>query len=78
MPGVRLIRKNYTRRHGSCGIRRLDRTMDATLLDRSDANRELEAELEMWDWARATGVSAEDLRLALQALLPAPELRKAA
>jgi len=52
--------------------------MDATLLKSSDVNPELEAELEMWDWARAAGVSAEDLRLALQASLPAPELRKAA
>ena len=78
MPGLPLLRENYARRHGSCGMRRLDRNMDATLLKSSDVNPELEAELEMWDWARAAGVSAEDLRLALQASLPAPELRKAA
>ena len=39
---------------------------------------DLEHELETWDWARAAGVSAEELRQALQALLAAPELRKAA
>ncbi|HZE61020.1 MAG TPA: hypothetical protein VE085_10730 [Burkholderiales bacterium] len=52
--------------------------MDATLLKASDASLELEAELETWDWVRAAGVSLEDLRLALEALLPVPELRKAA
>ena len=36
---------------------------------------DLEHELETWDWARAAGLSAEELRQALQA--PA-ELRKAA
>jgi hypothetical protein len=41
-------------------------------------NAELDHELETWDWARAAGVSADDLRLALQASLPAPELLKAA
>jgi hypothetical protein len=39
---------------------------------------EVERELDIWDWARAAGVSAEELRQALQALLPAPELRNAA
>jgi hypothetical protein len=77
MPDLPLLRENYARRHGSCVVRRLDRNMDATLL-KSNANPELEAELETWDWVRAAGVSAEDLRLALQALLPGPELRKAA
>jgi len=51
--------------------------MDTTTL-RSDAEHELDAELEAWDWARAAGVSVEDLRLALQAALPAPEFLKAA
>ena len=41
-------------------------------------NAELDTELEQWDWARAAGVSADDLRLALQASLAALELRKAA
>jgi hypothetical protein len=41
-------------------------------------NADLDHELETWDWARAAGVSADDLRLALQASLPAPELLKAA
>ena len=39
---------------------------------------DLERELETWDWARAAGVSAEELRQALQAPPAAPELRKAA
>jgi hypothetical protein len=39
---------------------------------------DLEQEVETWDWARAAGVSAEELRLALQALLAATELRQAA
>ena len=37
----------------------------------------LDAELELLDWARAAGVSAEDLRQALRAAL-APGMRKAA
>lgn len=78
MPGLPLLRENSARRHGSCVVRRLDRNMDATLLKASDASLELEAELETWDWVRAAGVSLEDLRLALEALLPVPELRKAA
>ena len=53
--------------------------MDNTpTLPAESALRELEAELETWDWARAAGVSADELRQALQASLPAPELRKAA
>lgn len=51
--------------------------MDATTeLNVNDA--ELDRELETWDWARAAGVSAEELRLALQASSITPELRKAA
>ena len=43
-----------------------------------DAEFDLEAELETWDWARAAGVSADELRDVLQHLLSQPELRKAA
>ena len=39
---------------------------------------DLESELETWDWARAAGVSADELREVLRALLPEPALRKAA
>jgi hypothetical protein len=42
------------------------------------AGADLERELETWDWVRTAGVSAEELRQALQAPLAAPELRKAA
>ena len=52
--------------------------MDATTLLTNDADLDLDAGLETWDWARAAGVSAEDLRQALQASFAAPELRKAA
>jgi hypothetical protein len=56
----------------------LDRAMDATTLQSNDANPDLDVELETWDWARAAGVSADELRQALQASFAAPELRKAA
>ena len=39
---------------------------------------DVDSELETWDWARAAGVSAEELRDVLQALLSACDLRKAA
>jgi hypothetical protein len=42
------------------------------------AQFELEMELEAWDWARAAGVSADELRQALRASIATPELRKAA
>lgn len=52
--------------------------MDATTLLSNDADLDLDAELEAWDWARAAGVSADELRQALQASFASPELRKAA
>lgn len=53
--------------------------MDANTKPQSDGrNPELESELEMWDWARAAGVSADELRQALAASRPEPKLRKAA
>ena len=73
-----VVRKNYASRHGLCGMQRLDRAMDATTLLSNDADLDLATELETWDWARAAGVSAEELRQALQASSAAPELRKAA
>ena len=51
--------------------------MDATTNHLNDAD-ELDRELETWDWTRAAGVSAEELRQALQASSVTPELRKAA
>ena len=64
MPGLPLLR---------------DRAMDAitTRLD-DETNLDLDTEVETWDWARTAGVSADDLRHALQASLSGPELRKAA
>lgn len=53
--------------------------MDATTnLLAEDASLDLDTELETWDWARTAGVSADDLRQALAASMPTPELRKAA
>jgi hypothetical protein len=44
------------------------------------APSDLEHEVETWDWARAAGLSADELRRALLASAPSPqpELRKAA
>lgn len=52
--------------------------MDATPQRANDAILELDAELELWDWARAAGVSADELRQALQSSHATPGLRKAA
>lgn len=53
--------------------------MDATNTPLAEnALRELETELETWDWARTAGVSADELRRVLQAWLAGPALRKAA
>ena len=51
--------------------------MDATILT-NEALPELEVELETWDWVRAAGVSADELRRALRESLREPELREAA
>ena len=77
LPGLRLLQKDYAARHGPCVRKRLHRDMDATKRI-EDAILGLEAELETWDWARAAGVSLEELRQALTASAPQPELRKAA
>ena len=73
-----MVRKNYGTRHGSCGLERLHSHMDTATQAVENADLDLDLEIETWDWARAAGVSADDLRLALQASLPAPELLKAA
>ena len=61
-----------------CGMWGLDRAMDATTLQSNDANPDLDVELETWDWARAAGVSADELRQALWASLAGRRLRQAA
>ena len=35
-----------------------------------DLSLDIDAELELWDWARAAGVSADELRLAIRGSLP--------
>ena len=52
--------------------------MDATTILANEVLPELEVELEIWDWVRAAGVSADELRQTLQAALLQPALRKAA
>jgi hypothetical protein len=39
------------------------------------ATRDLEKECEIWDWARAAGVSAQDLRKAVRESLPSSDSR---
>jgi hypothetical protein len=51
---------------------------EVAMLNNEDTPRELEAELEIWDWVRAAGVSADELLEALRKALPAAELRQAA
>jgi hypothetical protein len=51
--------------------------MDATIITNEELP-ELEVELQTWDWVRAAGVSADELRQALRASLLEPELREAA
>jgi hypothetical protein len=52
--------------------------MDATNTRLNDPELELDAEVEMWDWVRAAGVSADELRQVLRAALSVVELREAA
>ncbi len=52
--------------------------MDANTQRAEDLILELDAELELWTWAQAAGVSADELRKAISGSLPTPELRKAA
>ena len=78
MPDLPLLRTDYAGRHGACGSQRLHTVMDATTKAIDEAVQDLDTELELWDWARAAGVSADDLRQALVASMPTPELRKAA
>ena len=60
-------------------MERLDTDMNATNNRLTqDEERELDAQVEMWDWARTAGVSADDLRQALRAELPVQELLQAA
>jgi hypothetical protein len=52
----------------------MEKIVEATL----PAASELDREVELWDWARCAGISAEELRQAVEALLSAADLRKAA
>ena len=62
-----------------CECWQLDTAMNANDIRLADhAERELDMEVETWDWARTAGVSAGDLRQALRAAMPAEELLQAA
>jgi hypothetical protein len=52
--------------------------MNATNTRLNDPEPELDAEVETWDWARAAGVSADELRRALRNAMAVVELREAA
>jgi len=52
----------------------MEKSTDTTQIAATD----LEPELESWDWARAAGVSVEELRQALLEAFAAPEVRQAA
>jgi hypothetical protein len=58
----------------SCLFALMEKIVEATL----PAASELDREVELWDWARCAGISAEELRQAVEALLSAADLRKAA
>jgi hypothetical protein len=45
--------------------------------DPARAEADLERECEAWDWVRAAGVSAQDLRKAVRESLPSSESRPA-
>ena len=74
-PGA-LPRTEHPAGHGSCDCAG---AMEAITKRRGEETAfELDSELETWDWARTAGVSAEELREVLEALLSACDLRKAA
>ena len=52
--------------------------MEKNVEAKQAAASEIDLELETWDWARSAGVSVEELRQAIEALLSAADLRKAA
>ena len=74
-PGA-LPRTEHPAGHGSCDCAG---AMEAITKRRGEETAfDLDSELETWDWVRAAGVSADDLRQVLKASMPVPELRKAA
>ena len=63
----------------ACSARHVHhRTMEKSTDTTQIAATDLEPELESWDWARAAGVSVEELRQALLEAFAAPEVRQAA
>jgi hypothetical protein len=52
--------------------------MEKNVETKQAAASDVDLELETWDWARSAGISAEELRQAIEALLSAADLRKAA
>ena len=70
--------RDYDAWHGPCAHRRLDSAMNTTYNRLTqDEERELDAQVEMCDWARTAGVSADDLRQALRSELSVVELEAA-
>ena len=80
LTGRPLRRKNYGARHASCTFLCVNSEMGQ---DKRNAARvdplEFEQECETWDWARAAGVSTQDLRKAVrESLSCADTFREAA
>ena len=61
-----LLRTAYAARHALCTALGMNSKMVQTKPARMDGPVDLEQELETWDWARTAGVSAPELRKALQ------------
>ena len=68
------VRKDYVARHGSCRFSCVNSVMARDRYPVRVDPVEFERECEIWDWARAAGVSAQDLRRALIDLLATQEL----
>ena len=63
-----MVRRNQGGRHGECSLSGMKSVM--TQVENDPARTEgsapdIEKECEIWDWARAAGASAQDLRKAL-------------
>lgn len=64
-----LVRTDYRRRYASCKVSCMETVAAKRRSETARADGpapDLERECETWDWARAAGVSAQDLRKALR------------
>jgi len=73
-----MVRKDQGRRHGLCAFTSMESGMIGESTRAESAMPDIERECETWDWARTAGVSAEELRQAVQEVLGGTEGRRAA